>query len=37
MPPESKNLKYAPIGPEITQHNIDKEVAEERVAGPFSH
>ena len=36
IPPESKNLKSALIPPEITQQKIDREVAEGRVAGPFS-
>ena len=34
---ESKNLKSARLRPEITQQKIDKEVAEGRVAGPFSY
>ena len=37
IPSESKNLKLALIRPEITQQNIDKEVSEGRVAGPFTY
>ena len=37
IPPESKILKSALIRPEITQQKIDREVAEGRVAGPFSY
>lgn len=37
MPTQSKNLKSATSRPEITQQKINKEVAEGRVAGPFSY